>query len=125
MTGLPDLDRAGGRLTVAFEPENAFMMSRLEEGRAGLERHVVDFFGAPLRLVLELVGAGAGPSVEQQEAIRREVAPTDRETLARERQDDAMLDRLVEMVRGEPLAETERERWRPRAGADETDDEHS
>ncbi len=111
MTGLPDLDREAGQLTMAFEPDDAFMLKRLEEGRPDLERHVAAFFGDSLRVVLELVGTGAGPSVEQQEAVRREVAPTDRETLDRECKDDPALDRLVEMVKGEPVADAERERW--------------
>ena len=125
MTGLPDLDREAGRLTVAFEPENAFMLSRLEEGRADVEGHVATFFGESLHLVLELVGTGAGPSEEQQEALRREVAPTDRETLERERRDDTVLDRLVDLVQGEPVPEAERERWRPEAADDESEPEKS
>ena len=111
MTGLPDLNRDAGRLTVAFEPGNDFMLKRLEEGRADLERHVSSFFGDSLQVVLELVGSGSGPSQEQQEAVRREVAPTDRETLALECKDDTALDRLVDLVRGEPVADAERERW--------------
>jgi hypothetical protein len=65
--------------------------------------------------VLQLVGSGAGPTADQQEAVRREVAPTDRETLAQECQEDAALGKLVDLVRGEPLADAERERWQ---GAD-------
>jgi hypothetical protein len=111
MTGLPDLDREQNRLTVAFEPENAFMLDRLEQGRADLERHVNAFYGQTLKIVLQTVGAGAGPSTEQQEAVRREVAPTDRETLAEECQTDPTLGRLVDLVKGEPVADTEREKW--------------
>ncbi len=112
MTGLPDLDVAAGRLTVAFEPENGFMLRQVEANRAALEPHIAAAFGKPLRLDLMLVDAGAGPSQEQQDEVRREVAPTDVETLTRQRADDPVLDRLVGLVQGEPLPETELERWR-------------
>jgi hypothetical protein len=118
MTGLPDLDREGGRLTLAFEPDNGFMMARLEECRADLQQYVDGFFGPGMTLVLQLVGDGAGPSQAQQEAVRREVAPTDREVLARECQQDEVLGRLVDMVQGEPLADAERDKWR-RPGDDD------
>jgi DNA polymerase-3 subunit gamma/tau len=111
MTGLPELDVAAGRLTVAFEPENAFMMRQIDGNREALEPHLVAAFGKPLRLELLLVDAGAGPSEAQQEEVRREVAPTDRETLSLERATDPDLDRLVGMVRGEPLPASELEHW--------------
>jgi len=116
MTGLPELDLAAGRLTVAFEPENSFMMKNLEKGRKDIESHLADYFGKPLHLVLQMVANGSGPSEEQQEAIRREVAPTDKETLALECTDDPTLNRLVDMVQGQPLPDSEREKWqRPTA----------
>jgi len=122
MTGLPRLDLASGSLTVAFEPENAFMMRQIDANREALDGHVVAAFGRPLRLDLQLVDAGAGPSVAQQEEVRREVAPTDRETLDRERATDPILDRLVGLVRGEPLPPTELEHWQ-RADAPAPDDD--
>jgi DNA polymerase-3 subunit gamma/tau len=111
MVGLPDVDLDGGRLTVAFEPENAFMMRQLESAGDALVSSIAQVFGRSLRLELQLVEAGAGPSTDEQDAVRRQVAPTDRETLSRQRRDDPELDRLVGMVRGEPLPETELERW--------------
>ncbi|HOX25267.1 MAG TPA: DNA polymerase III subunit gamma/tau [Candidatus Krumholzibacteria bacterium] len=112
MTGLPEIAAEQDRLTVAFAPENGFMLKRLEEGRAEIERQAAAFFGRPLRLVLQMVADGAGPSAEAQEAIRREVAPTERELLARQCAQDPELGRLVELVQGEPLPESERTKWR-------------
>jgi len=123
MTGLPELDLAAGRLTVAFEPENSFMMKSLEGGRKDIEAHLADYFGKPLHLVLQMVADGAGPSVEQQEAIRREVAPTDRETLALECSDDPTLNRLVDMVQGKPLPDSDREKWQQPKAPDSKPDE--
>jgi len=111
MTGLPEVDATRDRLTVAFAADNAFMLKRLEEGRGEIERHAAVFFGRPLRLVLQMVADEAGPSEEQQEAIRREVAPTARETLARQCAQDPDLGRLVEMMQGPPLPASEREKW--------------
>lgn len=125
MTGLPDIDLEAGRLAVAFEPNDAFMLKRLEEGRTTVDGCVAEFFGRPLTLDLVLVNDGAGPTQAQQEAVRRQVAPTDAEILTRQRADDPLLDRLVEMVRGEPLPETERERWASPSEADpDPDPEH-
>ncbi|MBD3222792.1 DNA polymerase III subunit gamma/tau [bacterium] len=124
MTGLPSVDPEGGRLTVAFEPENAFMLRQLEAGGEALAGPIARVFGRPLRLELILVEAGAGPSTDQQDEVRRKVAPTDRETLARQRRDDPVLDRLVGMVRGEPLPDTELERWRRANPPTEPDDEN-
>jgi DNA polymerase-3 subunit gamma/tau len=122
MTGLPEVDLAGGRLAIAFEPENAFMLKQIAHGQEALADPIASVFGKPLRLELTLVDPGAGPSRDEQEAVRRHVAPTDVETLARERQDDPQLDRLVDMVRGEPVAESELERWQsPSSPADDPD----
>ena len=122
MTGLPEVDLAGGRLAIAFEPENAFMLKQIAHGQEALAGPIASVFGKPLRLELTLVDAGAGPSRDEQEAVRRHVAPTDVETLARERRDDPQLDRLVDMVRGEPVAEAELERWQtPPSRSDDTD----
>ena len=126
MTGLPDLDLDGGQLTVAFEPDNAFMMRQIENQRESLTDTIASVFGKPLKLELVLVGAGAAPSRELEEEVRREVAPTDVETLAKERAVDPALDRLVGMVRGEPLPETELERWQqasPPAGEPDNNEE--
>ncbi len=111
MTGLPQVDLDAGTLTVAFEAGNAFNQTLVENGRGDLEQHATAFFGRPLRLEVELIADGSGPSVERQEAVRREVAPTDRESLNRQCSEDQALGRLVDMVQGEPLPDTEREKW--------------
>jgi hypothetical protein len=121
MDGLPDLDLAAGRLTVSFAPDRAFMLQRLEEGRAQLEAQVAGFFGRPLQVVLQAVDEGAGPSAREHEEVRRAVAPTERETLARECEDDPDLGGLVDLLGGEPLPDAERERWRGPATTPEAD----
>jgi hypothetical protein len=79
-----------------------------------------------MKILLQTVGSGAGPTVEQQEAVRREVAPTDRETLAQECRQDADLGRLVDLVQGEPVADAEREKWqRPESPGSDFDDDKS
>ncbi len=124
MVGLPDLDLEGGCLTVAFEPDQQFMLQRLEDARADLEQQVTGFFGRPLRVILQAVAAGDGPNRDHQDQVRRVVAPTERETLARECQDDATLGGLVDLVGGEPLPEAERERWqRPALPTEDPDGE--
>jgi hypothetical protein len=120
MAGLPELDLQAGRLTVAFAPDQQFMLQRLADDRAELEQQVAGFFGRPLEVILQAVEQDGGPSDQQRDAVRRAVAPTERETLARECQEDRTLGELVDLVGGEPLPETERERWqRPAPPADD------
>ena len=127
MTCLPEVDLDHGRLKLAFEPENDFMMRQVEVGAESLASHVTRTFGKPLALELMLVETGEGPSQDQQDAVRQEIAPTDRETLARQRTEDPTLDKLVDLVRGEPLPDTELERWQvgpepPAPPPDDTED---
>jgi hypothetical protein len=112
LDGLPAVRIEESILTVAYPPENAFLLRQVENGRSELEPRIAACFGRPLKLELTMVESGAGPSTAQREAIRREVAPTDRELLARQCADDPELGRLVDMVQGVPLPESERESWR-------------
>lgn len=134
MHGLPAVREDDGVLTVAFPPDSAFMLQRVEAGRADLEARITACFGRELKLELVAVSDHADPTADPREAVRREVAPTEAEQLARKCASDPELKRLVTMVRGEVLSESERERWRqtaapaadqdgPTAAGDEDDDE--
>ena len=111
LDGLPALRPDAGVLTVAFAPQNAFMLRQVEAGRAELEARLAACFGRPLKLEPIMAAADARLPDDQREAIRRTVAPTERELLARQCARDPQLGRLVELVRGEPLPADERERW--------------
>ena len=112
MEGLPSLD--GGVLTVAFPPEKLFQMGRLEEHRQVLEKRVARVWGADARLVLTTSRrAGAPEQAARRESLRREVAPTEQESLEATCREDEELSALVDLLDGETLPEHEQRAWRP------------
>jgi DNA polymerase-3 subunit gamma/tau len=122
MDGLPAIRSQDGVLTVAFPADHAFMLQRVEARRAELEPHLATCFGRRLKLelVMAVADAGTGAAGEQRETVRRRVAPTQQEQLAQQCASDPELGRLVDMVRGTPLPEMERERWEAKPGLPET-----
>ncbi len=111
MEGLPSLDAPTGRVAVAFAPDKAFVMKNLEAERPLLEERLGAFLGRKVSLSLEAAGAEVRQQEKVQETIRRQVAPTAREELADECRRDGELGALVDLLKGEPLPESERDHW--------------
>ncbi len=113
MEGLPSLDEARGRLTVAFPADKAFQMGRLEDHRQVVEQRVARSFGAGVRLVLTTSTEASAPAqADLRENIRREVAPTEQEALQAVCREDQQLSALVKLLDGETLPEHEQRAWR-------------
>jgi DNA polymerase-3 subunit gamma/tau len=121
MEALPSVDEARSRLTLAFARDKSFQMKRLTEDQTVLADRVATVWGRQLRI--ELVAADAASDHERKESLRREVAPNDREILERACDEDRSLGRLVDLLHGQPLPESEREKWRrPDAAAPDAAD---
>jgi hypothetical protein len=113
MEGLPSLDEARGRLTVAFPADKAFQMGRLEDHRQVIEQRVARSFGTGVRLVLTTSTEASAPAqADLRENIRREVAPTEQEALQAVCREDQQLSALVRLLDGEMLPEHEQRAWR-------------
>jgi len=115
---LPSVDPEGRRLTLAYPAEKSFQLRQLEPALGIIEEKVAAIWGKKLRVTA--VVAERGRERQEIEGVRRAVAPSDREILERACQEDRPLNELVEILRGEPLPEAERENW-PAAEADATD----
>ncbi|MBK8166557.1 MAG: DNA polymerase III subunit gamma/tau [bacterium] len=113
MMGLPELDEAGACLRVVFAPDKKFMVDSIADGTGTLAEMAAAQWGRPLRVMLEY--GQRGQQVEVAEEIRQEVAPTHREELRKACAGDPALGDLVDLLGGQPLPESERQRWDPPA----------
>jgi DNA polymerase-3 subunit gamma/tau len=109
MEGLPSLDLDAGRLTVAFAQEKKFQVTSIQSECAAIEAAAASLYGKTVKV--ELVLGQQGQAKQVQEEIRQEVAPTAREELDKACAADSALGDLVQAMDGEPLPETEREKW--------------
>jgi DNA polymerase-3 subunit gamma/tau len=109
MNGLPGIDADGGRLTVAFAADKSFQVSSIRDDCPAIEKLAAQVLGRPVKV--ELVLGDQGQTANRREEIRRAVAPTQREELAKACQQDEALGGLVDVLGGEPLPETDRENW--------------
>ena len=111
MNGLPRLEKDGNRLTVSFTQDKKFQVTSIAAECSTIEDQINALWGR--RIKVELVLGEQGQAHEVKEEIRQEVAPTHREELDKACQQDKSLGDLVDMMGGQPLAESERERWVP------------
>ncbi|MHB8080386.1 MAG: hypothetical protein ACYDIE_14170, partial [Candidatus Krumholzibacteriia bacterium] len=109
MEALPSLDEARGRLVLAFPAEKEFQIEQVRLGLATLRERAAGVFGRPL--VPVLVTGDARPDGGLREAVRRRVAPTEREALDAACRADAPLAGLVDLLGADPVAEAERADW--------------
>ena len=109
MEGLPSLDLDACRLTVAFAEDKKFQVTSIQSECSAIEKAAEKLYGRSMKV--ELVLGRNGQKAQVKEEIRQEVAPTAREELGRACEADQALSDLVETMGGEPLPETEREKW--------------
>ena len=111
MNGLPRLEKDGNRLTVSFTQDKKFQVTSIAAECSTIEDQINALWGR--RIKVELVLGEQGQTHDVKEEIRQEVAPTHREELDKACQQDKSLGDLVDMMGGQPLADSERERWVP------------
>jgi DNA polymerase-3 subunit gamma/tau len=111
MEGLPSLDAEAGRVTVGFAADKAFVLKNLAAEAPLLEEKLSSFLGRAVKIRLEAVADPSEAAAVSHEEIRRQIAPTDVETLADDCRKDDTLGKLVDLLQGEPLPESEREKW--------------
>ena len=111
MNGLPRLEKDGNRLTVSFTQDKKFQVTSIAAECSTIEDQINALWGR--RIKVELVLGEQGQTHDVKEEIRQEVAPTQREELDKACQQDKSLGDLVDMMGGQPLADSERERWVP------------
>jgi hypothetical protein len=96
---------------VTFAEDKAFQVNSIAGDCATIEEMVSAIFGRKLKVELKLGESGQAEAVREE--IRQEVAPTHKEELDQACRKDEKLDDLVNMMGGQPLPETDRERWDP------------
>jgi len=111
MNGLPRLDTDGGLLTVSFAEDKKFQVTSIAAECATIEDQIHLLWGRRVKVDLVLGEMGQADGVKEE--IRQEVAPTHREELDRACLKDKSLGDLVDMMGGQPLPDSERERWDP------------
>ncbi|MCK9995712.1 MAG: DNA polymerase III subunit gamma/tau [Candidatus Krumholzibacteria bacterium] len=111
MNGLPRLAEDGTRLTVSFTEDKKFQVTSIAAECSTIEKQINALWGR--RIKVELVLGKQGQANEVKEEIRQEVAPTHREELDKACKQDKSLGDLVDMMGGQPLPDSERERWDP------------
>jgi DNA polymerase-3 subunit gamma/tau len=111
MNGLPRLDTEGGLLTVSFAEDKKFQVTSIAAECETIEDQIHLLWGRRIKVDLVLCDRGQVDSVKEE--IRQEVAPTHREELDRACLKDQSLGDLVDMMGGQPLPDSERERWDP------------
>ncbi len=117
MEALPSLDEARGRLVLAFPAEKEFQIEQVRQELPVLRERVAAFFGRPL--IPELLAGDSRPDGGLREAVRRRVAPTEREALEAACRTDTSLAGLVNLLDADPIAEAERAAWTRRPAAAE------
>jgi hypothetical protein len=113
MTGLPELEDGSDCLRVVFAEDKKFMVDSVASETGKLAELAAAQWGRPLKVLLEY--GTRGQQVEVTEAIRQQVAPTHREELQKACAEDQALGDLVDLLGGQPLPESERQRWDPPA----------
>jgi DNA polymerase-3 subunit gamma/tau len=111
MNGLPHLDEGGNRLTVSFTEDKKFQVTSIASECATIEEQISALWGR--RIKVDLVLGKQGQASDVKEEIRQEVAPTHREELDKACKQDKSLGDLVDMMGGQPLPDSDRERWDP------------
>lgn len=110
MEGLPTLDESNSRLIIAFDEDKKFKVSMVKSDIPEVEKAASKQFGKPIKV--ELVLGKQGQVHEVKEEIRREVAPTAKEELAKACTSDATLGDLVDTLGGEPINVEDRDKWK-------------
>jgi DNA polymerase-3 subunit gamma/tau len=111
MNGLPHLNEVGNRLTVSFTEDKKFQVTSIAAECSTIEEQISVLWGRKIKV--ELVLGKQGQASEVKEEIRQEVAPTHSEELDKACKEDKSLGDLVDMMGGQPLPDSERERWDP------------
>jgi DNA polymerase III subunit tau-like protein len=111
MKGLPELDEAKGVLKVTFAEDTKFALNNIQNESARIEELAAKNWGRELKVVLTL--GGSGQSDAGHEEIRQQVAPTHSEELDKACAKDKQLGDLVDIMGGQPLPDSDRERWDP------------
>jgi hypothetical protein len=94
---------------VAFAEDKKFQVTSIQAECPAIEEAAAGLYGKPIRV--ELVLGRQGQAEDVKEEIRQEVAPTAREELDKECAQDEALAKLVETMDGQPLHESERDKW--------------
>ena len=111
MNGLPSLEEGGKRLRVSFSEDKKFQVTSIAAECGTIEDQINNLWGRRLRVELVMGEKGQVDSVKEK--IRQEVAPTHREELDKACEKDKSLGDLVDLMGGQPLPDSERERWDP------------
>lgn len=111
MNGLPSYDEGAGRLLVSFAEDKKFQVTSIASECGRIEEEIQTLWGRKVRV--ELVLGRQGQADQVKEEIRQEVAPTHREELDKACEKDKSLGDLVDMMGGQPLPDSDRERWDP------------
>jgi len=93
-------------LVVAIPEDKKFTLRSLESGRSIVENHIAEVWGRTYKLILA-TGNADSHQLQMKESVRRNVAPTEQESLTQACAKDQPLADLVDVLGAEPVPQTE------------------
>ncbi|MCP4800197.1 MAG: hypothetical protein GY893_09660, partial [bacterium] len=108
MEGVPK-PAESGKMQVMFPAEKSFQLKQVQRDMPVIEKAALEHLGVGIEL--KIVDKDNDARKEHREQLRKDVAPTEHEMLAKARQKDEKLDKLVKLIDGEVVPVAEQEEW--------------
>ncbi len=108
MEGVPK-PAENGKMQVMFPVEKSFQLKQVQRDMQVIEKAALEHLGVGIEL--KIIDKDNDARKEHREQLRKDVAPTEHEMLAKARQKDEKLDKLVKLIDGEVVPVAEQEEW--------------
>lgn len=108
MEGVPS-PAESGKMQVMFPAEKSFQLKQVQRDMQVIEKAALEHLGVGIDL--KVIDKDNSARKEHREQLRKDVAPTEHEMLAKARQKDEKLDKLVKLIDGEVVPVAEQEEW--------------
>jgi DNA polymerase-3 subunit gamma/tau len=108
MEGVPK-PAENGKMQVMFPAEKSFQLKQVQRDMQIIEKAALEHLGVGIEL--KIIDKDNDSRKQHREQLRKDVAPTEHEMLAKARQKDEKLDKLVKLIDGEVVPVAEQEDW--------------
>jgi len=108
MEGVPTPVESG-KMQVIFPAEKSFQLKQVQRDMQIVEKAALEHLG--IGIELKVIDKDNDARKQHREQLRKDVAPTEHEMLAKARQKDEKLDKLVKLIDGEVVPVAEQEEW--------------
>lgn len=108
MEGVPS-PAESGKMQVIFPAEKSFQLKQVQRDMQIIEKAALEHLGVGIEL--KVIDKDNDARKQHREQLRKDVAPTEHEMLAKARQKDEKLDKLVKLIDGEVVPVAEQEEW--------------